>query len=88
MAHNDPEDDEDRWWLAGACRGKDPNIFFIERFQRADAARAICKPCPVRQTCLDTAIEEGDMWAVRGGLTAQQRRPLIAAYRRQLREAS
>jgi WhiB family redox-sensing transcriptional regulator len=40
------------------------------------AAKALCAQCPVRQTCLDAALETGDTHGIRGGLTEEERGPM------------
>ncbi|MGW1295896.1 WhiB family transcriptional regulator [Streptomyces sp. NPDC002533] len=58
----------------------DPEIFFPESEETAKitAAKSLCGQCPVRRTCLDTALEGGDTDGIRGGLTEEERRPLHA----------
>lgn len=56
----------------------DPETFFPEpdEMDRIRAAKALCAQCPVRQTCLDAALETGDTFGIRGGLTEEERGPL------------
>ncbi|POX43382.1 WhiB family transcriptional regulator [Streptomyces sp. Ru73] len=53
----------------------DPEIFFPEpdEMDRIRAAKALCEQCPVRQTCLDAALEDGDREGIRGGMTEEER---------------
>lgn len=47
-------------------------------------AIAVCKQCPVRGVCLERTLrleEQFGVWGVAGGLTAEQRRGLIAKRR-------
>ncbi len=66
------------WVEDAACKGMDTNIFFPERGDKDGniaKARATCKKCPVRQDCLDRALEfEIDNFGIFGGYTATQRR--------------
>lgn len=64
------------WRDRAACRDKDPDLFYPETPGQLVAARAACRGCPVRVRCLDDAISNGDDFAVRGGLTAAERRPI------------
>jgi WhiB family redox-sensing transcriptional regulator len=56
----------------------DPEIFFPEpdEMDKIRAAKALCAQCPVRQTCLDAALESGDTFGIRGGMTEEEREPL------------
>lgn len=47
-----------------------------EEMDKIRAAKALCNQCPVRQTCLDAALENADTHGIRGGLTEQERAPL------------
>jgi WhiB family transcriptional regulator, redox-sensing transcriptional regulator len=68
------------WMAEAACRGK-PLAWFItpddqpEPWQPDPRALALCDRCPVRQACLDRALEDGEVgtW---GGTTSHQRRQL------------
>ena len=66
------------WREAGACAHADPDLFFpISWTGRAlpqiAKARAICAVCPVRQTCLDYALEYDLMYGIWGGTTPEDR---------------
>lgn len=67
------------WQDAAACRTEDPELFYAsERDPRGvEAAREICGRCPSRTGCLTAAYQEGDTWAIRGGLTNRQRGALL-----------
>ena len=39
-------------------------------------AKAICMTCPVRQECLDYAVDSREDWGIWGGATPNQRRVL------------
>jgi hypothetical protein len=42
----------DLTWLDRiACAGMDPDIFFPERGERAEAAKVVCRTCPVASQC-------------------------------------
>ncbi|WP_432198958.1 WhiB family transcriptional regulator [Streptomyces sp. bgisy027] len=71
------------WHDSAACRSTphhqvDPDIFFPEpdEMDRIRAAKALCAQCPVRTTCLDAALENGDHDGIRGGMTEEERHPL------------
>ena len=61
------------WHAHAACRGK-TRVFFADRFESADPARALCAACPVRELCLDAGMfEQHGVWA---GLTPLERRDI------------
>ena len=68
------------WRDAAACRTADTALFFAPRGATASwrAALAICETCPVRQRCLDYALDNRIRHGVWGGLTANSRRKLLA----------
>lgn len=77
-------DPDNSWRLYSACRGQDPEKFFSPHGERDDArvrrvaaAKAICARCPVVAKCLEEAVELGDNYGVRGGLSEGERRRLI-----------
>ena len=64
------------WRDSAACKGMDPDVFFLKRDQggRNAAAKAVCAGCPVSAECLEVGANElAGIW---GGLSAQQRRQL------------
>ncbi|MFB7666892.1 WhiB family transcriptional regulator [Kitasatospora sp. NPDC056138] len=56
----------------------DPEIFFPHPDETIKIAKAkrLCGQCPVRQACLDAALEQGDTHGIRGGMTEEEREPL------------
>jgi WhiB family transcriptional regulator, redox-sensing transcriptional regulator len=66
-----------RWWDRAACAGTDTELFFahpVEAPLMVAEAKAICALCPVREPCLAEALETGDVYSIRGGLTWPERR--------------
>jgi WhiB family transcriptional regulator, redox-sensing transcriptional regulator len=67
------------WRAASACLNTDPDVFFPVAVGTATAskqtARAlrICHGCPVRQQCLDFAMQSGEKDGIWGGTTPEQR---------------
>jgi len=61
------------WMARAACADADPDLFFGEAGHPGDEAKAICHGCPVRQSCLDYAIEHSERFGIWGGLTFKQR---------------
>lgn len=85
MSARDRDEGAVRDWRArAACRGVDPELFFPEPSDeplvkaQVAAAKAVCRPCPVRERCLVDAVERLPH-GVAGGLTEQERRRLRTA---------
>jgi WhiB family redox-sensing transcriptional regulator len=74
-----PLESELAWQREGACRGlglsESQTIFFPSRGESVENARAICERCPVREECLDFALQHHCI-GVWGGTTERQRRML------------
>ena len=72
------------WRVAALCRSDDAAHFFApnhlerksEKDSREAAARALCGRCPVRDLCLDYALDAGESHGIWGGLNELQRRRL------------
>jgi WhiB family transcriptional regulator, redox-sensing transcriptional regulator len=66
------------WRAAGACAHADPDLFFpISSTGRAlrqiAKAKSICAACPVRQPCLEFALEYDLRHGIWGGTTPEDR---------------
>lgn len=72
------------WRAWAACRGEDPELFFPvaslgPAYQaQVMAAKAVCRRCPVRSSCLAEALRRMP-YGIAGGLTEQERRHLRPA---------
>lgn len=65
------------WTRWAACRGMNPELWFKEeRGGSYTEARQICAHCPVRQACLDWAIETKTVHGLFGGLAPLERKRL------------
>lgn len=66
------------WMDHGACRGQDTTIWFPASAQPhvSAAAIAVCNTCPVRNLCLEYAMEHGEAHGVWGGVTERGRQRL------------
>lgn len=62
-----------------ACRGMDPNVFHTERGESTKEAKAICGRCPIRQECLEFALENYESFGIWGGLSERERRRIRRA---------
>ena len=55
----------EEWRDDAICLGNDINLFFTKQGQSPDEAKAICQSCPVREDCLEYAMEmkiEDGVW--------------------------
>lgn len=68
--------DPSTWMDDAACARVDPDLFFPERGERTDLAKAVCFGCPVREECLEYALANNEKHGVWGGLSERQRRTL------------
>lgn len=78
---------EDDWRQHAACTNKKLALFFPEGGTGADRgqvkkniterAKRICAGCPVRQMCLDWALETREEFGVWGGLDERERRAIL-----------
>ncbi|AEN08330.1 MULTISPECIES: WhiB family transcriptional regulator [unclassified Streptomyces] len=80
----------DNWRMHAACRDEDPDLFFPigttgPALVQAEEAKAVCRTCPVREQCLEWALENGQDSGVWGGLGETERRALKRRSRRQAR---
>lgn len=49
------------------CHREDPELYFAESPADVEQAKALCRTCPVRATCLASALERREPWGVWGG---------------------
>ena len=69
------------WLDDAACRHSDPELFFPAADIRAartqvEAAKEVCRRCPVKGTCLNWALDDGQEAGIWGGTTEEERRHL------------
>jgi WhiB family redox-sensing transcriptional regulator len=74
---NDPMD----WRHRAACLDEDPELFFPigntgPALLQIEEAKAVCRRCPVMETCLQWALESGQDAGVWGGMSEDERRAL------------
>ncbi len=73
------------WQPRALCRGNHSHLFFPpstferkdERERREARAKAICRVCPVKGDCLQSAIAIREPYGIWGGLTESERRDLV-----------
>lgn len=64
------------WHDFAACRGSDVDFTALRSASMRAAAVAVCDRCPVREPCLEWAIELDDRVAILGGLDPTERRQI------------
>ena len=74
------------WQFDGACRRDNPDVFFHpdgergpSRRNRDSTAKAVCRTCPVLQTCRERALQVHEPYGVWGGLTEHEREAIYVA---------
>lgn len=75
-----PQSDFWAWQAEGLCKDADSEVFFLEPSMRGDikrlridVAKSICKPCPVKNDCLEHALAVPENYGVWGGLSEEER---------------
>jgi WhiB family redox-sensing transcriptional regulator len=73
------------WQRLGLCRGRDSAQFFhpdgergASRGRRENAAKNVCRACPVRAECAAQALATREPYGVWGGFTEGERLRLLA----------
>jgi WhiB family redox-sensing transcriptional regulator len=57
------------------CKDADPTLFFAESNSKVAQAKDVCATCPIRQKCLDWAIENAEE-GIYGAKTPRERKKL------------
>ncbi|MGW7268126.1 WhiB family transcriptional regulator [Streptomyces sp. NPDC054842] len=71
----------DDWRESAACRTADPDLFFPigntgPALLQIEEAKAVCRVCPVRDACLEWAMDSEQTQGVWGGTSEDERRAL------------
>jgi len=74
----------DNWQKRAACRNEDPELFFPigatgPALAQAEQAKAVCRRCPVMETCLQWVMQQGHQDGIWGGTSEQERQNLRRA---------
>lgn len=69
------------WRDHAACKDSHPGLFFPigstgDALGEIEAAKAVCRSCPVRRECLAFAVETNQDSGVWGGMSEDERRAL------------
>ncbi|MFF5533689.1 WhiB family transcriptional regulator [Streptomyces cinerochromogenes] len=71
----------ENWRDHAACRHEDPDLFFPigttgPAQVQSEQAKAVCRHCPVRDQCLEWAMDTDQSIGIWGGTTELERRTL------------
>jgi WhiB family redox-sensing transcriptional regulator len=73
------------WHELGRCHEEDDTLFYhpenergSTRLARADAAKAVCRECPVRMVCREQSLANRESHGTWGGLSEDERSLLLA----------
>lgn len=72
----DGEEGELAWQADALCAQTDPEAFFPEKGGSTRDAKRVCSQCPVREACLEYAMENDERFGIWGGLSERERRRL------------
>lgn len=70
------EDGELAWQAEALCAQTDPEAFFPEKGGSTRDAKRVCSVCPVREECLQYAMDNDERFGIWGGLSERERRRL------------
>ncbi|HXN61398.1 MAG TPA: WhiB family transcriptional regulator [Acidimicrobiales bacterium] len=74
------------WYDDALCHGLDAELFHPGRGDPVQQVKAVCSECPVREQCLDYALETRQKFGIWGGKSERERRDI--RHRRKLAAAS
>ncbi|MEZ0068937.1 WhiB family redox-sensing transcriptional regulator [Streptacidiphilus sp. MAP12-20] len=88
-AQRGPDAEDNPWHTGAACRRDEAGLFFAPskeptaaRLAREEQAKRVCARCPVLLECREHALIMPEPYGVWGGLTAAERRVVLARRRR------
>jgi len=61
------------WMADGLCAQVDPDLWFPDKGGSTEAARAVCRRCPVQAECLSYALAHDERFGVWGGTSERAR---------------
>ncbi|MEO5838106.1 MAG: WhiB family transcriptional regulator [Acidimicrobiales bacterium] len=65
------------WMAEGNCAQQKPTVFFPSDGVGVEVARRICATCPVKEPCLEYALEQRIDHGVWGGCSERERRRIL-----------
>ena len=69
------------WMAEGNCAHEKPTVFFPSDGVGVEVARRICATCPVKEPCLEYALEQRIDHGVWGGCSERERRRILRSRR-------
>lgn len=72
----DGDEGELSWQADALCAQTDPEAFFPEKGGSTRDAKRVCNECPVREACLEYAMDNDERFGIWGGLSERERRRL------------
>jgi len=84
--------DTEEWRHDAACRHTNVELYFPagntgEAVSQIEAAKAVCRACPVQSACLQFALESNQEAGIWGGKDEEERRKLRRGWRASQRPA-
>ena len=78
----------EQWKSMAACGSAEPDLFFpisaaASNQLQVTKAKVLCAGCLVRRECLDFAIQTRQMHGIWGGMTEEERYPVVRAHQQQ-----
>ncbi|MDH6198287.1 WhiB family redox-sensing transcriptional regulator [Mycobacterium frederiksbergense] len=79
ITDNRPTAEHWNWQLSGSCRTHPVDAFFPDedrgrrRHAREEAAKNICRRCPVLERCRSHALSAPETYGIWGAMTARER---------------
>ena len=64
------------WRELALCAQTGGDMFFPEMGENVPAAKRLCGDCPVRNRCLQAALDNNEQHGIWGGTTPRERRQL------------
>ncbi len=85
LAADAADDDDDAgqssgdldWQDLGLCKESDPEAFYPEKGGSTKQAKAVCKRCPITETCLQWALDHKERFGIWGGTSEYERRQIL-----------
>jgi WhiB family redox-sensing transcriptional regulator len=76
MLEAQPQPSTEQWYSQALCAQTDPDAFYPEKGGSTAEAKKICLRCPVKQKCLQWALDHDERFGIWGGLSDRERRRL------------
>src|SRR6188472_3108903 len=67
------------WRESAICKQVDPQLWFPEKAgDNGEEAKRVCRRCPVRSDCLESALADDEQYGIWGGASPDERRKIRA----------